>query len=89
MAPRPATLKHVIEQELTSLEARATELRIALKVVREFGADDTELARTTGERKSVIIKPGDEVPEAVKSRLAEGASQAADVADKALELDRS
>ena len=44
MAPKPTflTLVDRIEQELAGLETRATELRCALKVVREFTAERDE-----------------------------------------------
>ena len=88
MAPTPASLalEQRIEQELLQVKARATELRITLKVLREFDADDMETATNGAETSRIILTPGDDVPEAVKSRLSEHGSA---VADKAFEIDQS
>ena len=90
MAPKPVslTLKQRIEEELATLDVRITELRIALKVVHEFDADDTETATNGAETKRIILKVGDEVPEAVKSRLVERGSHGSEVADETFELER-
>jgi len=95
MAPKSTslTLRQRIEHEIAGLDARSTELRIALKVVREFGPDDVDVvasaAEPTAEPKRIIVSPTDDVPEAVRSRLADRGTQGANLADKALELERS
>ena len=89
MALKPASLflcQHV-EQELAALKARATELQITYKVMREFAAEDVEDVRpaTNGaETKRIILKPTDDVSEAVESRLVD--SDGAEIADKTFEL---
>lgn len=69
MAPGTASLTLIerIERELSGLQARANELRCALKVVQEFTVerDDSSAPITDGPE---VIKPA-EVPEPVKSRL--------------------
>jgi len=74
-----------LEQEVADLEARTTELHIALKVVHEFGADEKETATNGAETKRMIIKPNEDLPEAVKSRLGQGS----EVADETFELERN
>ncbi len=90
MAPKPATLtlKRRIEQELAGLDVRATELRIALKVVAEFDPDAAVEEPTNGsEAKRIILKPTDDLPDAVKSRLSERTG--ASLTDRTLDLERS
>ena len=89
LKPASLFLSHHVEQELAALDARVTELRTTLKVMREFAAEDVEPATNGAETKGIIIKPTDDVPEAVKSRLAEHVSDGAEIADKTFELERS
>lgn len=88
--PAALTLKAQIEQELTKLDARAAELRTALKVVSEF-EDVVEVKETASEEepKRIILKPTDNVPDAVKSRLADGAETGRKLADRTFDLERT
>ena len=92
MAPKPASLilQQRIEEELASLDTRATELRIALKVVTELGADPVVEEPTNGtEAKRIILKATDDVPDAVRSRLSESSGAARKLADQTFDLDRT
>ena len=68
MAPKPASLALIdhIEQELAGLETRATELRHALKVVREFTAEPSDSPPNVGE----VGKPTFQIAGPGRSRLA-------------------
>ena len=78
MAPKASlTLIERIEQELSGLQAelsglqaRAAELSSALKVVREFSAERDD-SSVPGADITEVIKPIVEVPDPVKSRLAQ------------------
>ena len=90
-ALKPASLflcQHV-EQELTALKARVTELQITYKVMREFAENEVEAVEpvTNGaETKRIILRPTDDVSEAVKSRLVEHISDEVEIADETFEL---
>ncbi len=93
MAPKSASLilQQRIEQELASLDGRATELRIALKVVTELSADPVVEEPTTNgaEVSRIILKPSDDVPDAIRSRLADRSGPASKVADETFDLERT
>ena len=92
MAPKSASLilQQRIEQELARLDGRATELRIALKVVTEFSADPVVEESTNGAEVSrIILKPSDDVPDAIRSRMADRPGAASKVADQTLDLERT
>ena len=90
-ALKPASLflcQHV-EQELTALKARERELQITYKVMRGFAeneVEEVEPATNGAETKRIILKPTDDVSEAVKSRLVEHISDGAEIADETFEL---
>lgn len=96
MAPKSSspTLQQRIRQELSNADARAAELRIALKVIGELGPDseaaiDEPEVLEDAEARRIILKPSDDVPEAVKARLGDRTEAAKKLADSTLELERN
>ncbi len=88
MTPSPSysTLCKRIELELATVESRAADLRSALDVIREFEPLAAEVADIEPTKRR--LEEMDEIPEAVKSRLAEKV-QSARSEEKGIDLHKA